>query len=145
VLVFLVTTESAVFVGTRKSLVSLAFPHFSNITAFLIAFGLCRRSKPSSFMQADRTSSWSTFPPIRMNLRTCVHIIATEYSYQWTTKSIRPLYMWIHIEVNLRQLPYLAHIIQHLTVAEQVRDGVHHYFSVWRTWCTKAWSFSGGL
>ena len=49
--------EPSVLEGSRKSLVSLAFPHFSDVTALLIATGLCWRTKPSWFKQADRTSS----------------------------------------------------------------------------------------
>ena len=56
ILVFLVTIEPSVLEGSRKSLVSLAFPHFSDVTALLIATGLCWRTKPSWFKQADRTS-----------------------------------------------------------------------------------------
>ena len=43
--------------GSRKSLVPLAFPHFSDVTALLMAIGLCWRTKPSWFQQADSTSS----------------------------------------------------------------------------------------
>jgi len=56
-LVFLVTIEPSVLEWLRKSLVSLAFPHFSDVTALLIATGLCWRTKQLSwFKQADRTS-----------------------------------------------------------------------------------------